>query len=148
MACVPCNCISPNVGRYFGLVTGPPPPPAMEATLEAMEATMEAAAATRDFDVCLFVNSIPEKLLDGFRRNLVGLGLLGPRSPRPPRSTLSRASSVGALLGLLGPSSHLPPRSPLSSASFYMYIHKKMSKENINCNLKFQHILAVAISFS
>ena len=33
-----CNCISPNVGRYFGLVTGPPPPPAMEA-MEAMEAT-------------------------------------------------------------------------------------------------------------
>ena len=31
-------CISPNVGRYFGLVTGPPPPPAM--------AVMEAAAAT------------------------------------------------------------------------------------------------------
>ena len=31
-------CISPNVGRYFGLVTGPPPlPPAMEA-IEAMEA--------------------------------------------------------------------------------------------------------------
>ena len=29
-------CISPNVGRYFGLVTGPPPP-AMEA-MEAMEA--------------------------------------------------------------------------------------------------------------
>ena len=28
-------CISLNVGRYFGLVTGPPPPPAMEA----MEAT-------------------------------------------------------------------------------------------------------------
>ena len=32
-------CISPNVGRYFGLVTGPPPPPAMEA--------MEAAAMER-----------------------------------------------------------------------------------------------------
>ena len=33
------NCISPNVGRYYSLVTGPPPPPAMEATMEAMEAT-------------------------------------------------------------------------------------------------------------
>ena len=32
-------CISPNVGRYCGLVTGPPPPPAMEA--------MEAAATER-----------------------------------------------------------------------------------------------------
>ena len=39
-------CISPNVGRYFGLVTGPPPPPAMEA-MEA--AAMEAAAATERF---------------------------------------------------------------------------------------------------
>ena len=39
-------CISPNVGRYYGLVTGPPP--AMEATMEAMEA-MEAAAATERF---------------------------------------------------------------------------------------------------
>ena len=39
------NCISPNVGRYFGFVTGPPPPPAMEA-MEA-EATMEAAATER-----------------------------------------------------------------------------------------------------
>ena len=38
------NCISPNVGRYFGLVTGPPPPPAMEA----MEAAMEAAAAATE----------------------------------------------------------------------------------------------------
>ena len=28
----PHNCISPNVGRYFGLVTGPPP------AMEAMEA--------------------------------------------------------------------------------------------------------------
>ena len=36
------NCISPNVGRYFGLVTGPPPPP------PAMEA-MEAAVATERF---------------------------------------------------------------------------------------------------
>ena len=40
------NCISPNVGRYYGLVTGPPL--AMEATMEAMEAeatmAMEAAA--------------------------------------------------------------------------------------------------------
>ena len=47
-------CISPNVGRYYGLVTGPPPP-AMEAT---MEATMETAAATERFRrlfVCLFV---------------------------------------------------------------------------------------------
>ena len=35
------NCISPNVGRYFGLVTGPPPPP-----MEAMEA-MEAEATER-----------------------------------------------------------------------------------------------------
>ena len=39
-------CISQNVGRYYGLVTGPPP--AMEATMEAMatlamEAAMEAA---------------------------------------------------------------------------------------------------------
>ena len=36
-------CISPNVGRYFGLVTGPPPPPAMEAmeTAAAMEAATE-----------------------------------------------------------------------------------------------------------
>ena len=48
-----CNvyCISPNVGRYYGLVTGPPPP-AMEA-MEAVEAeaTMEAmeAAATERF---------------------------------------------------------------------------------------------------
>ena len=43
-------CISPNVGRYYGLVTGPPPAPAMEATIEA-EATMEAmeAAATERF---------------------------------------------------------------------------------------------------
>ena len=45
------NCISPNVGRYFGLVTGPPPPPAMEAmeALEAMEAmeAMEAEATER-----------------------------------------------------------------------------------------------------
>ena len=32
-------CISPNVGRYYGLVTGPPPLPAMEA--------MEAAATER-----------------------------------------------------------------------------------------------------
>ena len=32
-------CISPNVGRYFGLVTGPPPPPAMGA--------MEAEATER-----------------------------------------------------------------------------------------------------
>ena len=40
------NCISPNVGRYYGVVTGPPPPPAMEATMEAMEA-MEAAATER-----------------------------------------------------------------------------------------------------
>ena len=44
-------CTSPNVGRYYGLVTGPPqPPPAMEA--------MEAAAATERFRrlfVCLFV---------------------------------------------------------------------------------------------
>ena len=67
-------CISPNVGRYYGLVTGLPP--AMEATMEATEATMEAAAAAterfRRLFVCLFVNSIPEKLLDGFRRNLVG----------------------------------------------------------------------------
>ena len=38
-------CISPNVGRYFGLVTGPPPPPAMEA-MEA--AAMEAAAAATE----------------------------------------------------------------------------------------------------
>ena len=37
-------CISPNVGRYYGLVTGPPPPPAMEAAMEAME-----AAATERF---------------------------------------------------------------------------------------------------
>ena len=42
-------CISPNVGRYFGLVTGPPPPPAMEA-MQAMEAAaMAAAAATERF---------------------------------------------------------------------------------------------------
>ena len=48
------NCISPNVGRYYGLVMGLPPPPAMEA----MEATMEAAAAMERFRrlfVCLFV---------------------------------------------------------------------------------------------
>ena len=40
-------CISPNVGRYFGLVTGPPP--AMEAmeAAAAMEA-MEAAAAAME----------------------------------------------------------------------------------------------------
>ena len=77
-------CISPNVGRYFGLVTGPPPPPAMEAmeaAMEAMEVAMEAAAAATErflrLFVCLFVNSIPEKLLDGFRRNLVGgLGMV------------------------------------------------------------------------
>ena len=37
------NCISPNVGRYYGLVTGPPP--AMEATMEAAATmAMEAAA--------------------------------------------------------------------------------------------------------
>ena len=30
-------CISPNVGRYFGLVTGPPLPPAMEAAAAATE---------------------------------------------------------------------------------------------------------------
>jgi len=36
-------CISPNVGRYYGLVTGPPP--AMEATMEAAATmAMEAAA--------------------------------------------------------------------------------------------------------
>ena len=35
-------CISPNVGRYYGLVTGQPP--AMEAAMEA-EATMEAIEA-------------------------------------------------------------------------------------------------------
>ena len=42
-------CISPNVGRYYGLVTGPPP--AMEATMEAMEAeaTMAMEAATERF---------------------------------------------------------------------------------------------------
>ena len=65
-----CYCISPNVGRYFGLVTGPPPP-----AMEAMEAAAAMEAATERFRrlfVCLFVNSIPEKLLDGFRRNLVG----------------------------------------------------------------------------
>ena len=33
----PYYCISPNVGRYFSLVTGPPPPPAMEAMEAAME---------------------------------------------------------------------------------------------------------------
>ena len=74
-------CISPNVGRYYGLVTGPPPPAAMEATMEAtMEAMEAAAAATERFRrlfVCLFVNSIPEKVLDAFRRNLVGgLGMV------------------------------------------------------------------------
>ena len=54
---------------------GPPPPPAMEA-LEAV--AMEAATERfRRLFVCLFVNSIPEKLLDGFRRNLVGgLGMV------------------------------------------------------------------------
>ena len=60
-------------------MTGPPPPLAMEATMEAMEAAMEAAATERfrHLFVCLFVNSIPEKLLDGFRRNLVGgLGMV------------------------------------------------------------------------
>ena len=38
-------CISPNVGRYYGLVTGPPPAmEAMEATATlAMEAAMETA---------------------------------------------------------------------------------------------------------
>ena len=39
-------CISPNVGRYYGLVTGPPPP-AMEATMEA-EATMAMEAAAME----------------------------------------------------------------------------------------------------
>jgi len=39
-------CISLNVGRYYGLVTGPPP--AMEATMEA-EATMAMEAATERF---------------------------------------------------------------------------------------------------
>ena len=34
-------CISPNVGRYYGLVTGPPP--AMEA-MEAAAMMAEAAA--------------------------------------------------------------------------------------------------------
>ena len=39
----PNNCISPNVGRYYGLVTGLPP--AMEATMEAAATmAMEAAA--------------------------------------------------------------------------------------------------------
>ena len=38
------HCISPNVGRYFGLVMGPPPPP---PAMEAMEAA--AAAATERF---------------------------------------------------------------------------------------------------
>ena len=41
----PCYCISPNVGRYYGLVTGPPP--AMEATMEA-EATMAMEAAAME----------------------------------------------------------------------------------------------------
>ena len=36
------NCISPNVGRYYGLVTGPPP--AMEATMEAAATMAETAA--------------------------------------------------------------------------------------------------------
>ena len=35
------NCISPNVGRYYGLVTGPPP--AMEA-MEAAATMAETAA--------------------------------------------------------------------------------------------------------
>jgi len=38
-------CISPNVGRYYGLVTCPPP--AMEATMEA-EATMAMEAAAME----------------------------------------------------------------------------------------------------
>ena len=67
------SCISQNVGRYFGLVTGPPPP-AMEAAMEAVAAATERL---RRWFVCLFVNIIPEKLLDGFRRNLVGgLGMV------------------------------------------------------------------------
>ena len=40
-------------------MTGPPPPPAMEATMEAMEAA--ATERFRRLFVCLFVNSIPEK---------------------------------------------------------------------------------------
>jgi len=35
-------CISPNVGRYYGLVTGPPP--AMEAMEAAATMAIEAAA--------------------------------------------------------------------------------------------------------
>ena len=36
-------CISPNVGRYFGLVTGPPP------AMEAIEAAATEAEATERF---------------------------------------------------------------------------------------------------
>ena len=54
------NCISPNVGRYFGLVTGPPP------AMEAMEAAMEAAAAaTERFRRLLDAEIISASLLLG-----------------------------------------------------------------------------------
>ena len=50
-------CISPNVGRYYGLVTGPPPP--MEATMEAMEAAAMEYSGGGYVEiltfVCLFV---------------------------------------------------------------------------------------------
>ena len=40
-------CISPNVGRYYGLVTGPPPAMEAEATMEAMEAAAMETATER-----------------------------------------------------------------------------------------------------
>ena len=52
MVTLTSNCISPNVGRYFGLVTGPPP--AMEA-MQAMEAAAAATERFRRLFVCLFV---------------------------------------------------------------------------------------------
>ena len=39
------NCISPNVGRYYGLVTGPPP--AMEAAATMAEAAAMETATER-----------------------------------------------------------------------------------------------------
>ena len=36
-------CISPNVRRYYGLVTGPPPAMEAEATMAMEAAAMEAA---------------------------------------------------------------------------------------------------------
>ena len=88
------NCISPNVGRYFGLVTGPPP------AMEAMEAAMEAAAATERFRrwfVCLFVCEqysgktprwISTKLGGGVRYGPRVMALNFGLGPPPPKKKL------------------------------------------------------------